>query len=111
MNNGTKNTREKMDFSELEQTIDRLHEIAGDPTDVPPSLQQRKACETAAKYLEWLSEKQENNRLYHKKQNLKKRELERAAMKMLSADELKEIERQVTRRLEGPSLVDVEGEE
>lgn len=87
--------RTNMDFSELEQTIESLHDYAGgDHDEISLSPQ---SAEKAALYLEWLSEFLENRRLYHKKQNTKKNLAVKAMKKLLSRDELVELDREADR--------------
>lgn len=91
----TNGSRPKMDLSGLEAAIEQLHNLVGDPdSDGIFGTDHMELLEAVVKYLEYFSEKTENNRLYHKKQNVKKRLAEQMLKKMLSADELKSLDEQ-----------------
>lgn len=89
-NNGQ---RQRMDLSNLEATIEHLHSTIGG--DVHRSaVVEKKWLEQAVTYLEYLSEKTENNRLYHKKQNKKKQIAYKMLKQLMSKDELQAIDKQ-----------------
>ena len=94
MNNGTNSKRTNMDFSRLEETIERLHFANGKHNEGPAKAVENHIVQDAILYLEWLSEMLENRKLYHKKQNKKKQLALKTLQALMSKDELREIDRQ-----------------
>lgn len=90
-----KNTsRPRIDYTHLDATIEALHEMAGNEDAIHANEYDPKVIERAAMYLEAYAEKMADNKLYHKKQQVKRNIALKALEKMLSADEMKEIDRQ-----------------
>jgi len=100
------NGRSKMDLTGLDECIEVLHEYAGRELVEPPLDQ--KTAERAAALLEYFAEKTANNRLYHKRQNLKQKEFARLFKQMSSPDELKEVERRVNKELGDVTVEDLQ---
>jgi hypothetical protein len=88
--------RTKTDLSSLEPTIEALHELAG-ADSTPQPLQA--LAEESARLLEYFSEKNENNRLYHKKQSIKNKIARQMIQKLLGADELKALDQEASKEL------------
>jgi|SRR5262245_34235307 len=107
--NGT--TRTRMDLSRLNECIEALHAYAGDDTEEEAGCLPHATAEQAAVYLEHFAEKEANNKLYHKRQNMKQREFVRLAKQMMSRDEQESVERAVNKQLGDVTIEDLqEGE-
>lgn len=91
----TREQKPRMDFSKLEETIEALHELAGSNVEQRVSS----VAEQAAIYLEWMSEWLEDRKIYHKKQNLKNKTVKELVLRMLSKDEIANLDRQVDIKL------------
>lgn len=87
-----KERRSSTDFSKLEPTIEELHGVYGADTTSHASVE-KTLIRQAITYLEWLDEMLANRKSYHKKQQVKRKLLEREVRKLLSASELAEIDR------------------
>lgn len=91
--------RTRTDFTHLETTIEALQHTLDTADSEAPEFLGKEDNERALEYLRYLDEFLADRRDYHKKQNVKKRIAMETLKKMLSPDELKEIDRAASRAI------------
>ncbi len=79
----------RMDFSRLETTLEQLQNMVGEPEQLIPE----RLLTDALYYLEYLQDSLADRTAYHKKHNAVQKLRLKEIKRLLSADELREIDR------------------